>query len=65
MLGVSGINVNLFSDLKMSNKVGIRCVRTNPHILQKYKTGDFFDVMLAEIYSPLISMFRLQWLVIH
>ena len=65
MLGVSGINVNLFSDLKMSNKVGIRCVRTNPHILQKYKTGDFFDVMLAEIYSLLISMFRLQWLVIH
>ena len=52
MLGVSCINVNLFSDLKMCNKVGIRCVRTNPHILQKYKTGDFFDVMLAEIYSP-------------
>ena len=58
MLGVSGINVNLFSDLKMSNKVGNRCVRTNPHILQKYKTGDFFDVMLAEIYSP--SKFYVQ-----
>ena len=44
--------VKLFSDLKMSNKIGFPRVRTKPHMLHKHKTGDFFDVMLAEIYSP-------------
>ena len=44
--------VNIFSDLNMSCKIGFSRVRTKPHLLNNYKTGDFFDVMLAEIFSP-------------